>query len=505
MKIHKTQLVEKIKQYHFELNHLLVLLAILILSQLLVSLVHKIALQNFLVKTQEWYQRDFAERLANLSTTSLELLLESSLLHQNLDEADAQKIVQAFNIILSQQLLQHHVQEVSILLARNDEIIAIDNGHVLFSYLIENQQNIPPPDASHTRAIEMYRKIKDQIIESEQIYSILEGRQTFHIFVPFVPKGEYVGVVYMKNTPAFDFITSGIISSYNETSLIFTAFILFGLLAMFYISSHTVRKRNEAQQLLYQEREMQLKEHIHLQKEVLFAKRIYHTHHKAEKVMGFIKEDLHALSGNNIDEIKYRVTKYANFISRVIYDMKWFDPPIQAIRNPIFKTNLNELIQFIVRNIFLRVSTNQGSYQFDLELDEHLPVVPINEFVVWEILEPLIQNSIEHAGDEQILVRIKTQYFPELHRSTIIVSDNGDGIRPDLLEPNELGTQRLFLENTSTKAESQNSGYGCYIAHEIASQRCGWKLNAENLNCGGCQFIITIPHQPIRKVEYDNG
>lgn len=68
--------------------------------------------------------------------------------------------------------------------------------------------------------------------------------------------------------------------------------------------------------------------------------------------MGFIKEDLRKLSSENINEIKYRVSKYSNFISRVIYDMKWYDPPIQTIRNAMFKTNLNEVIKFIVNNIF---------------------------------------------------------------------------------------------------------------------------------------------------------
>ncbi|MDZ7262041.1 MAG: ATP-binding protein, partial [candidate division KSB1 bacterium] len=471
------------------------LLIILIFFQVFVSFVHKISLQNFLVKTQDWYQEDFAERLANLTATSLELVLETSLQNQNMDEADARKVIQAFNIILSQQLLQHHIQEVCILLSNGGDIIAIDNGNVLFSYLFKNQRQVPPPDESHSQAIRMYKELEEQIVGSEQIYSILEGKQTFHVFVPFVPKGEYVGAVYMKNTPACNFITSGIISSYNETSLIFTALILFGLLAMFYISSYTVRERNEAQKLLYQERERQLKEHIHLQKEALFAKRIYHTHHKAEKVMGFIKEDLQALSVNNIEEIKYRVTKYANFISRVIYDMKWFDPPIQAIRNPIFRTDLNELIRFIVQHIFLRVSSTLEQYQFVLNFDENLPVVQINEFVVWEILEPLIQNSIDHAGDGKITITIETKYFPALQESKIIVSDNGKGIRSDLLIENDQGIKRLFLENISTKNENQkSSGYGCYIAYEIATQRCGWSLDANNLKEGGCQFIITIPH-----------
>lgn len=340
----------------------------------------------------------------------------------------------------------------------------------------------------------MYKELEDRIVASEQIYSILKGRQTFHVFVPFIPKGEYAGVVYMKNTPDFGFITSGIISSYNETSLIFTALILFGLLAMFYISSYTVQERDEAKKLLYQERERQLKEHIHHQKEAMFAKRIYHTHHKAEKVMGFIKEDLHALSANSMEEIKYHVTKYANFISRVIYDMKWFDPPIQAIRNPMFRMDLNELIRFIVQYIFLRVSANMEQYQFVLELDKNLPLVHVNEFVVWEILEPLIQNSIDHSGDGQIIIKIKSNHYSELRESKIIISDNARGIRPDFMEQDERQIKRIFWENISTKEDGQKSGYGYYLAYEIATQRCGWDLDAENISGGGCQFTITIPH-----------
>lgn len=123
MKTRKTQLVEKVKRYHFELKHLLVLLVILIFFQVLVSFVHKIKLQKFLVQTQEWYQADFAERLANLTATSLELLLDTTLQNQNMDERDTKKIIQAFNIILSQQLLQHHVQEVCILFNDGGDIM----------------------------------------------------------------------------------------------------------------------------------------------------------------------------------------------------------------------------------------------------------------------------------------------------------------------------------------------------------------------------------------------
>jgi len=83
---------------------------------------------------------------------------------------------------------------------------------------------------------------------------------------------------------------------------------------MLFISSYTVTERDKTQKMLYQEREEKLKEQIHYQKEALFAKRIYHTHHKAEKIMGFIKNDLKQLYTNN----KLKRTHYIESINMQI-------------------------------------------------------------------------------------------------------------------------------------------------------------------------------------------
>ena len=483
----------KLQKYHFELRHVLVVFIILVAAQVLISLVQKISLQNFLVRTQEWYQRDSAERFANLAATSLELLLETTSPTPHQDAAERRKIVQAFDIIFSQQLLQQQVVETCVLVSSGNKVLAIDNGEVLYRYFFDNLTELPPADIPHEGAIQRYQQVRDQLIASEQIYNFLEDKQTFHVFVPFVPKGEFAGAVYIKNAPNFGFVTQEIKSSYNESSLVFMGMIFFGMIAMFYISSYTVKERDDAQKLLFQEREEQLKERIHYQKEAQFTKRIYHTHHKAEKVMGFIKEDLRSLGAQNIEDVKYRVIRYANFMSRVIYDMKWYDPPLQAIRNPIFQTALNDVIRFIVEHICLRVATQSGKYKFHLDLEAQLPPVPINEFVVWEILEPLLQNSMDHGGNGEVTVTVQTRYDAASGISKVIVADNGQGILPELLQVNDHGIKRLFLENISTKGNEQHSGYGCYLAYEIAKQRCGWELDAENLPAGGCQFTLVIP------------
>jgi light-regulated signal transduction histidine kinase (bacteriophytochrome) len=239
-----------------------------------------------------------------------------------------------------------------------------------------------------------------------------------------------------------------------------------------------------------------LAEQINYQKEMLFTKRIYHTHHKAEKIVGFIKEDLRNLSIENINIIKNRIGKYASFIARVIYDMKWYDPPIQTIRSPLFQTNVNEGIQFIVNNIFQRVSDNRPRTKFELQLDPLMPEVAINEYVIWEVIEPIIQNSVDHAGVDNKVVTIKTEFNPSLRQSTITIADNGTGIHPDLLESDGSGVKKIFQEQvtSSTLPGKEHSGYGCYIAYELATQRLGWTIDAENLPTGGCKFIFVVPH-----------
>jgi hypothetical protein len=470
---------------------LLVLVIVLIFFQFIISYIHKISLQDLLNHTQEWYKKDSAEKMANLTATSLELLLETSSIDDQMDAESEKNLVQAFNIILNQELLQQNIEEICILIMAGDSVHAIDDGQALYNYLYRDSVHVADPDVPHPGAVILYRNLESNLRFNEQIVSYPYEEKGLQVFVPLAPKGEYAGAVFIKMEPDLSFISHQLISTYDETALIFSALILFGLLAMFYISSYTVKERDEAQQQLFQERENYLRAHIHHEKESQFTKRIYHTHHKAEKIMGFIKEDLRQIDASNLEAMKYRMNKYANYISRVIYDMKWYDPPLQTIRNPLFKTNLNEVLQFIIDAIFLRTSNDVRRVKFELRKDEAMPVVPINEFVVWEIVEPLIHNSLDHSQGQEITVQIGARYDAQAKKGVVFIRDNGCGITPHLLEANEDGVKRLFLEHMSTKPDGKNSGYGCYLSYEIA-KRCGWKLDAENLPEGGCRFTLSI-------------
>jgi signal transduction histidine kinase len=490
-------LFDSLRTYRFELRHLTVLLLVLVAFQLAVSFVHRRSVRDFLDGAQRWYQQDAAERLANLTTTSLELLLESHASRKMQDQPSERQFLQNFNIIFHQQLLHKDVREICLLIEQGGETFAVDDGHALYGVVFGKGRTPASADSAHAVALETYRGLRSSMRSEEQIRTIIEGEGIFHTFVPFVPRGEYLGAVYIKSAPDFSFVTHELISSYNQTTATYLALILIGLIAMFYVSSYTLRERNRAQQLLFEEQKVHLAEQIKYQHELMFTKRIYHTHHKAEKIMGFIKDDLQALSPQTMDVVKQRVTRYSNFVARVIYDMKWYDPPLQTVRSPLFRTDVNELIRFIVENIFLRVVRGGEGFQFLFELDDRVPPLHVNEYVIWEVLEPIIQNALDHAGTDNPIVSIRTTWDPATHTGTIQISDRGKGIAPWLLQPGEDGIKLLFREHVTTKpTESQRpSGYGCFLAYEIARQRCGWDLDAENLPDGGSRFTFTFTHQ----------
>ncbi len=489
----KKNLADKIKEYHFEFRHVTVLFIILFSFQLIVSFINKSSIREFLDTTQDWYQKESAEEIANLTATAFELGIESISPAVQPSSEQERQIVQSFDIIFSQQQLTHNVQKLVLILQKGDKVTILNDGTTLYNALVKK---VPPPggQTEYAGIEQLYRSVEPVLKSTERIKSVIPGKETFHIFVPFVIKGEFMGAIYMLIKPDFSSISNQVISSYDETSVIYLSLITLGLLAMYFISSYTVKERDETQKLLFEEHEQNLKKQISYENELTFTKRIYHTHHKAEKVMGFIKEDLRTLEAGNIDEIKYRVTKYSNFVSRVIYDMKWYDPPIQTIRNQIFRTNLNEVVTFIVENIFRRTSTTSEDFRIECELEQNLPVVNVNEFVVWEIVEPLIQNSIDHGSDPGLVVVVSTKYDQEAGCSKLMISDNGQGIDPELLETGEEGIKKLFMESTTTKSQGlRNAGYGCYIAWEM-TKRCGWELDAANLPDRGCRFTITIKH-----------
>jgi len=491
------KLKTKISQYRFEIKHMIIFFVVLFSFQALLAFFQNSLLTNFLNDAQRWFQKYHAERIAIVTSASLENLFENQQRMRSEGKVDEAQMIYSVNVIFKQLVLQRSVEEIALILVKDGATYLVSNGQQMNDFF---KGTLAPYDLDRSErsnaGVAYFNLVKWEMLRSEKILSEVIDQKTFNVLVPFVPYGEYVGVLYIRITPDFTLLTDEVQSNFDRVSFAFSALAFIGLIVMFVVSSGAVKERNEAQERLFVEHQANLEKQIRLEKESIFTKRIYHTHHKAEKIMGFIKSDIRMMNPDNLEEIKHRVIAYSNFISRIIYDMKWYDQDINTIINPVFRSNINDIIEFIVQNVFLRISSRNDMFSFKFDLDPLMPTVPVNEFIIWEILEPLIQNSIDHGKKSFLTITLRTKHNTDTKTSTICICDNGVGIPEELLELDSKGVKRIFVEKeTSGAFMGSHAGYGCYIAYQMAVGKCGWELDAENLREGGCCFTITIHHR----------
>lgn len=484
----------KLKLPNINFRLILFLIVMIIGAQLVLTYYSKNSFHSFLGNTQDWYKNISVKRIANLTSTSLELLVETQMTQKNIDPVQKNRIIKSFDIIFSQNIMEKNAEEICLFVNNKNTFIPVDNGKALYSLINENQLIKSDFDnKNYEHAEKLFSTIRDELIHMEKVRIIVEDDKVFNVFIPFTPNGEFLGVLYMKIVPDLSLISHDFIGSYNNVSYVYVLLVTAGLLLIYVVFSLTLRAKESAQQLAGQEHEKFIKEKIEREKENTFTRRIYHAYHKAEKIVGFINMDLGLIKDKNSEEVRNRVQKYSNFIGRVIYDMKYYEPPIHSIINPIFRTDINEVCRFIIDNLFLRVWKSSGMFEFIQDYGSDIPIIHVNEYVIWEVIEPIIQNSIAHNSDMKIFISLKTTYIKEENKIILKISDNGKGIAPELLEKDESGIQKLFLENVSTRQTSERQfGYGCYIAYSLAVKYCGWKMSAANPDTGGCEYIIEI-------------
>jgi hypothetical protein len=243
---------EKLSRYQFEIRHIIVIFSILIAFQVILIFFQKSTLGNFLRDTQSWFQKYYAERLALVTTTNVELLFENQQrLRARQDNADVY-IVNSLNVILKQQLIHRSVDDICLILMKDHQTYVIDNGQKLSAYF---NGTLPAyrgeAQTAHKTALQFFLASKEEMLRSEKVLSAVSSEKTFDVIVPFVPDGEFLGVLYMRITPDFTFLTSEIQSSFDKVSLIFSALILVGLIAIFMMSSRAVKERNKVQEELF--------------------------------------------------------------------------------------------------------------------------------------------------------------------------------------------------------------------------------------------------------------
>lgn len=196
-------------------------------------------------------------------------------------------------------------------------------------------------------------------------------------------------------------------------------------------------------------------------------------------LINWVKDDndkiIDESSKESLDLVLFNVEKMDNLIKGIL-DFSTIDK-VEKILSWI---ELNEVVNEILKGILI-------PSHFKIKVDENLPKIFTNNFMIKQVFQNLIQNAIKYNDKENGYLEIK--YIEETENHLFMIKDNGVGIKKEYHE-------KIFQSFTKLHENSQSSGLGLSIVKRIVETMQG-KIWVESEINKGTTFFFTIPKKSI--------
>jgi PAS domain S-box-containing protein len=179
--------------------------------------------------------------------------------------------------------------------------------------------------------------------------------------------------------------------------------------------------------------------------------------------------------------VKNQVTR----ISKIIRDLVDFSRPSNyELQVTDINSNIIEAVEII------RVGAKAKDIDFDLDLNEKLPRLPLIADQLQQIFVNILLNSVDAISEKKVKGGNKIRIKSDMDDDDIILifSDNGPGIP-------EANLIKIFEPFFTTKKEGKGTGLGLWVSYGIIKSFQG-DIKVTSTEGKGTTFTITIPIQP---------
>ena len=145
-------------------------------------------------------------------------------------------------------------------------------------------------------------------------------------------------------------------------------------------------------------------------------------------------------------------------------------------------TNLNQVADRALR--LLQHQMDLGGVQCEVALDSDLPPTICDAAQIEQVIITLMTNALD-AMPQGGTLWLSTSFLPDQDSAQLVVRDNGEGIRPDILP-------HIFEPFLTTKETGRGVGLGLAVAHSIVERHSG-KISVQSQFGLGTTFTLTLP------------
>ena len=198
-----------------------------------------------------------------------------------------------------------------------------------------------------------------------------------------------------------------------------------------------------------------------------------------------INQELQILDEKEVNNISDNITVQAEYLSKTIEDFRNF---FKHDKESAY-VNTKELMIKMFQLLNAKLKDREITIIQDIEeVDIHILE---NEFI--QALMNIVANSIDVLEKRGFPKIIEIKVYLKDAELFIVVQDNGGGIDEEIM-------LRIFEPYFTTKHQSQGTGIGLYMTHEIITKNLNGNIEVENCNVSfkdekytGARFIIRIP------------
>jgi signal transduction histidine kinase len=191
----------------------------------------------------------------------------------------------------------------------------------------------------------------------------------------------------------------------------------------------------------------------------------------------------------NLEQLISDVDMAANRVAKIITDLKDFARKSSvADKRPI---QINQAVKNAMR--LVKSTLKKAGVEIQLDLTPVIPLMEGNLQNIEQIILNITINAIQaiHHGDG--VVKVSTGFQNQEGRLFVSISDNGDGVNPDI-------SNRLFDPFVTDKQAEGGTGLGLSVSYGLIRAHDG-KVTFKSSKGNGSTFTVSFPMIKTEKVD----
>ncbi len=207
------------------------------------------------------------------------------------------------------------------------------------------------------------------------------------------------------------------------------------------------------------------------------------TRYPAQKYGGLTYDFLN----ENLNQLISDMDLAAKRVETIVSSLKDFSRKSSIIDKS--EMSVNDAVQNTLR--LAQSTLKKSKVDVQIDLSDAIPPIKGHLQSIEQIILNLVINAIEAIDHDHGAIRINTDYDEKNKQVILIVSDNGSGMTPEILE-------KIFDPFFTQKQTQGGTGLGLSVTYSLVKAHEG-EITCHSEEGRGTKFIVTLPLSPGKK------